>query len=88
MHRNIAYRLMSPTRLRAAIDISVTSESSVWTRVFLMFRGISDEELAGFAGAGEKEASVHNWREVIEWNDKAKDVKEFRLLETAIMEIS
>lgn len=79
---------MSPSRLRAAIDISVTAESCVFTRLFLMFRGISDDELATFAGAGEKEAAAHNWRDVVEWTDKSKDSKEFRILEMAIMEIS
>ncbi|EJD52939.1 hypothetical protein AURDEDRAFT_110778 [Auricularia subglabra TFB-10046 SS5] len=87
-HRNIAYRFMSPNRLRAAIDVSVTTESCHFMRLFLMYRGVGDEEMAAFASAGEKEAAALNWKDVVEWTERMKDPKEFRVLETAILEIA
>lgn len=51
-HRNIAYRLMSPSRLSAAINVSLKADQYVFTRIFLMFRGISDDERDDFAVAG------------------------------------
>ncbi|OCH94944.1 hypothetical protein OBBRIDRAFT_746359 [Obba rivulosa] len=87
-HRNIAYRFMSPAKIAAAIDISVTAENCVFTRLFLMFRGISDDDLGLFAGAGEKEANAVNWREVVGWSELSKDATQFRVLETSILEVT
>lgn len=87
-HRNIAYRFLSPTRIANAIDISVTADPCVFTRLFLIFRGISDDDLGLFAGAGEKEANSHNWRETVGWSENSKDTSMFRVLETSIWEIT
>jgi hypothetical protein len=87
-HKNIAYRFLSPAKIAAAIDISVTTENCVFTRIFLMFRGISDDELGMFADAGEKEANSVNWRERVGWSEMSKDPTQFRILETSILEIT
>lgn len=87
-HRNIAYRFMSPSKIAAAIDISVTAENCVFTRLFLMFRGVSDDELGNFAGAGEKEANGVNWREIVGWSELSKDPTQFRVLETSVLEVT
>ena len=87
-HRNIAYRFMSPGKIAAAIDISVTAENCVFTRLFLMFRGLSDDDLGNFAGAGEKEANTVNWRDVVGWSELSKDPTQFRVLETSILEVT
>lgn len=87
-HRNIAYRFMSPGKIAAAIDISVTVENCVFTRLFLMFRGVSDDELGLFAGAGEKEANMMNWREIVGWSELSKDTQHFRVLETSVLEVT
>ncbi|GJE86919.1 hypothetical protein PsYK624_030020 [Phanerochaete sordida] len=87
-HRNIAYRFLSPSKIAAAIDISVTVENCVFTRVFLMFRGVSDDELSVFEGRGEKEANQVNWREQIGWSELSKDPTQFRVLETSILELT
>jgi hypothetical protein len=88
VHRNIAYRFLSPRRIASAIDISVTAESCVFTRLFLIFRGISEDDMGLFAGAGEKEANQMNWREVVGWTENSKDMEQFRVLETSILEVS
>ena len=87
-HKNIAYRFLSPAKIAAAIDISVTTENCIFTRLFLMFRGITDDELGSFADAGEKEANSVNWRERVGWSEMSKDPSQLRILETSILEIT
>lgn len=79
---------MSPSKIAAAIDISVTVENCVFTRLFLMFRGVSNDEMQLFSDAGEKEANAMNWRETISWSELSKDKGQFRVLETSILELS
>jgi len=85
-YKNIAYRFLSPSKLAAAIDISVTHDPCVWTRIFLMFRGVTDDDMVDFVTAGEKEALQMNWRNVVGWTEQAKDKKLFRVLEVSILE--
>ncbi|KAJ7774891.1 hypothetical protein B0H16DRAFT_1303313 [Mycena metata] len=87
-HKNIAYRFLSPGRIAAAIDISVTHDPCIFTRLFLIFRGLSDDDVGIFAGAGEKEANTVNWREVVGWSEESKDSTMFRLLETSVLEVT
>ncbi|KAF9454533.1 hypothetical protein P691DRAFT_309862 [Macrolepiota fuliginosa MF-IS2] len=88
VHRNIAYRFLSPAKIAAAIDITVAANPCVFTRLFLIWRGLNDDELGNFAGAGEKEANVYNWREIIGWSEDMKDPSLLRILETSIMEVT
>jgi len=87
-HRNIAYRFLSPGKIAAAIDITVTSDPCVFTRIFLIFRGVSDDEMSNFTTAGEKEANGFNWREAIGWSEDSKDQSLFRVLETSVLEVA
>lgn len=87
-HKNIAYRFLSPSKIAAAIDITVTLEPCVFTRIFLVFRGLDDDEVGVFSEAGVKEANVYNWREIVGWSELAKDVEQFRVLETSVLEIT
>ena len=79
---------MSPGKIAAAIDISITVENCVFTRLFLMFRGVTDDELGLFSGAGEKEANAANWREIVGWSEMSKDPNAFRVLETSVLEVT
>ncbi|KAL0946840.1 hypothetical protein HGRIS_013008 [Hohenbuehelia grisea] len=87
-HKNIAYRFLAPSKIAAAIDISVTVAPVVFTRLFLIFRGLSDDEVGVFAGAGEKEANTVNWREIVGWVEESKDPLMFRVLETSVLEVT
>lgn len=87
-HKNIAYRFLSPGRIAAAIDIMVTTDPCIFTRLFLIFRGLTDDEVGIFAGAGEKEANSANWREIIGWSEDSKDTTMFRVLETTVLEVT
>jgi hypothetical protein len=87
-HKNIAYRFLSPSKIAAAIDISVTTDPCMFTRLFLIFRGLSDDDVGVFAGAGEKEANQVNWREIVGWSENSKDTTLFRVLETSVLEVT
>ncbi|KAI0065379.1 hypothetical protein BV25DRAFT_1821776 [Artomyces pyxidatus] len=87
-HKNIAYRFLSPAKIAAAIDMSVTADPCVFTRLFLIFRGVTEDDMGIFAGAGEKEANSANWREVVGWSENSKDPSMFRVLETTVLEVS
>lgn len=87
-HKNIAYRFLSPSKIAAAIDISVTTDPCMFTRLFLIFRGLNDDDVGEFAGAGEKEANQVNWREIVGWSENSKDTTLFRVLETSVLEVT
>ena len=87
-HKNIAYRFLSPSKICKAIDISISTPDVNFTRLFFMFRGLTDDELAAFDGAGEKEANTFNWREQVQWSELSKDHEQFRILETSVMELT
>lgn len=87
-HKNIAYRFLSPGKIAAAIDISVTTDPCIFTRLFLIFRGLNDDDVGNFAGAGEKEAIQVNWREIVGWTENSKDTTLFRVLETSVLEVT
>ena len=84
---NIAYRFLSPAKISSAIDISVTADQCIFTRLFFLFRGVSEDEMSDFAEAGEKEANKFNWREVVGWSEFSKDSSHFRVLEISTMEL-
>jgi len=86
-HKNIAYRFLRSSQVAAAIDLGVSTEC-VTTRLFLCFRGLSDDDMGIFSGAGEKEANTVNWREVVGWSENSKDTTLFRVLETSILELT
>ena len=77
---------MQPHRLAAAIELQVTTDPCVFTRIFLMWRGVSDEEMMSFAGSGEKEAMEKNWKTAIGFQEGSRDTQKFRVVETSIME--
>jgi len=88
LHRNIAYRFMSPGKIAAAVDISVTADNCVFTRLFLMIRGLSEDEMGLFSDSGEKEANSVNWREHINWSENSKAVDHFRVLEISLIDVT
>ena len=89
-HKHIAYRFMSPGRLARGIDISITVDTCVWTRIFLLWRGVPDEPAAldEWAEAGLKEAEHNEWRETVGWSEAMKDKEQFRVLEISVLECS
>ncbi|KAG6814375.1 hypothetical protein H0H92_010961 [Tricholoma furcatifolium] len=87
-HKYIAYRFLSQSKIASAIDIAVTTDPCIFTRLFLIFRGLTDDEIGAFAGATEKEANTVNWREIVDWQEDSKDPTLFRVLETSVLEVT
>lgn len=77
---------MPPERLDAAIKLSVSTEPVASTRIFLMWRGVSDDEMPLFGAAGEKEAVEKDWKVLLNIEEETPDSTKFRLLETGVME--
>ncbi|TDL24701.1 hypothetical protein BD410DRAFT_744264 [Rickenella mellea] len=86
-HKNVAFRLLSPIRVAAAIDLFITAEECIFTRFFLLFRGIKDEDLPIFAGKGEKEASAFDWKELVGVTEASSDPSKLRVIETSVCEV-
>lgn len=86
-YSNVAYRFLSPAKISSAIDISVTADQCVFTRLFFLFRGVSEDEMGNFITSGEKEANQYNWRDVVGWSEFSKDSSHFRVLEISAMEL-
>jgi hypothetical protein len=87
-HKNIPYRSLSPGKIAAAIGMTLTADPCVFTRIFLIFCGIPEDDMEIFSGAGEKESNAQNWREVVGWTENSKDSSLFRVLETPVPEIT
>ena len=87
-HKNIAYRFLSPGKIAAAIDMSVTTDPFVFTRLFLIVRGVPEDDMGIFSRAGEKEANAQYWREVVGRTENSKDSTLFRILETSVLGIT
>lgn len=89
-HKNIGYRLMSPAKLASAVDISISQDPCVWNRIFLMYRGLSEDELSAFegGGAGVKEAARFDWRSMVGWTEAYKDTKQLRVGSSLMILIS
>jgi hypothetical protein len=86
-HKNIGYRFMPPERLGAAIKLNLNTEPVTYTRIFLMWRGISEDEMPRFATAGEKEAMDKDWKSMLGIQEESPDAPpKFRVLETSVME--
>ncbi|TDL24700.1 hypothetical protein BD410DRAFT_785390 [Rickenella mellea] len=86
-HKYIAYRFLSPLEVAAAIDLSVTTEPCYFSRIFLVFRGILDQEIGDFGKSGEKEASVVDWKAFTGVTEAVKDESLFRIFETSSCEL-
>ena len=81
---------MPPAKLARGIDIAVTHDVCVWTRIFLLFRAVTDEEMTDFVNSGrDKVGAIQmNWRELIGWQEQSKDKSQFRVFELSVLECS
>lgn len=87
-YQNVAYRFLPQPRISAAIDITISADNCIFTRLFLLFRGVSEDDMGAYATAGEKEANNHNWRETVGWSEDSKDPAYFRVLEISTLELT
>ncbi|TDL24702.1 hypothetical protein BD410DRAFT_718982, partial [Rickenella mellea] len=86
-HKNVAFRFLSQAQIADVIALSITAADCEWNRVFLLFRGVTDEDMPIFAERGEKEASKFDWKELVGITEASSDPSKFRLLETSVCEV-
>lgn len=81
---------MPPKAINRAIELFCTHKGSsiVWTRIFFMWRGLSDEAEAEFldGGKGEKAAMEKDWKSVVEWKEESRDPNMFGVWEVSSIE--
>lgn len=88
-HAYIALRFVPQSEYEKAASLEITPSPGVVTRVFMLFRGIKDSALPGWANAlGRAEEDVGFWLSVV-GIDRAKmeDKATFRVLEWGDMEV-
>ncbi|QRV96131.1 ubiquitin family protein [Ceratobasidium sp. AG-Ba] len=84
-HKHIALRFLPQSEYEAAAPMRVTPSPDVTTRVFMLFRGVEEEELALWEGSPK---GVHEWKDVVGVDvQKASDKNMFRVLEWGGMEV-
>ncbi|KDR73266.1 hypothetical protein GALMADRAFT_125361 [Galerina marginata CBS 339.88] len=88
-HKNIAFRFVPQASYEHAAPLEVLPSPDVVTRVFMVFQGITDEDLPQWSAATSKaEADLSWWREVVGVDlERALDEKLFRVLEWGGMEV-
>ncbi|KAG8730575.1 hypothetical protein FRC10_002599 [Ceratobasidium sp. 414] len=88
-HKHIALRFLSQTEYEAAAPLSITPTPDVMTRVFMLFRGVKENDLEAWANAGTKAVeSPRIWRDMVGVDiGKAGDTGLFRVLEWGGMEV-
>ncbi|KAG8741068.1 hypothetical protein FRC10_003408, partial [Ceratobasidium sp. 414] len=87
-HKHIALRFLSQTEYEAAAPLSITPTPDVTTRVFMLFRGVDENDLEAWADAVTKAVEDPSvWRDVVGVEiEKAGDTGLFRVLEWGGME--
>ncbi|KAI0310074.1 hypothetical protein OF83DRAFT_917441 [Amylostereum chailletii] len=88
-HKHVALRFVPQDSYEAAAPMKVTPAPAVITRVFMLFRGVSEDEIPVWAEAKDRsELSVEHWREVVGVDSgRAEDGDLFRVLEWGGMEV-
>ena len=56
--------------------------------LYVRYRGIPEQELGAFAGAGEKDIPEDHWRNLIGWQEASQNKEFFRIFETSVLEIN
>lgn len=91
-HTHIGLRFLPQASYERAAPLEVSPAPDVVTRVFMLFRGIHDDDelLSEWVDsrAQSSNAEFQKWREVVGVDlDKASDTKLFRVLEWGGMEV-
>jgi hypothetical protein len=89
-YTHVALRFIPQRSLELAAPLSVTPQPDVITRVFMLFKGVTEEEAAKSWQSATLRAteSVESWREIVGISqDKYLDESLFRVLEWGGMEV-
>ena len=88
-HAHIALRFIPQTEYEQAARLAITPTPDVVTRVFMIFRGVKEEEVLQWGSAVERACTdVVFWQDVVGINARAaQDASLFRVLEWGGMEV-
>ncbi|KAG8703999.1 hypothetical protein FRC08_002519 [Ceratobasidium sp. 394] len=88
-HSYLALCFLPQVEYEAAAPFSVTPTPDVTTRVFMLFRGVEEDELEAWADATAKANEDPSlWREIVGVDvEKARNSELFRVLEWGGMEV-
>ncbi|KAJ7762938.1 hypothetical protein B0H16DRAFT_1368503 [Mycena metata] len=88
-HKHIALRFVPQAAYEAAAALDISPAPDVVTRVFMLFKGIADDDAVGaWAGARAADDDGERWRRVVGLDaERAADASLFRVLEWGGMEV-
>ncbi|KAJ7092302.1 hypothetical protein B0H15DRAFT_833419 [Mycena belliarum] len=87
-HTHVALRFVPQAAYERAAALEITPAPAIVTRVFMLFRGIADEERGLWSDAKPAADDVNRWAGVVGVDiDRALDVSLFRVLEWGGMEV-
>ncbi|KAH7913493.1 hypothetical protein BJ138DRAFT_625857 [Hygrophoropsis aurantiaca] len=89
-HTHVALRFIPQAAYERAAPLRISPQPAIVTRIFMLFRGVPDEELSKWPGAAKKaEEDVGWWSDVVGVNRAlALDTRVFRALEWGGMEVT
>ncbi len=88
-HRNVALRFLPQQAYEAAAPMNVSPAPDVVTRVFMLFRGVEETDLAMWTQARARaDEDVAFWTEIVGVDvEEASDAQLYRVLEWGGMEV-
>lgn len=88
-HKYIALRFLPQASYERAAPLNISPQPDITTRIFMLFKGVTHDQLADWSGAQQRaEEDVVWWRHVVNVDvAKAADLDLFRVLEWGGMEV-
>lgn len=89
-HSNIALRFLPQRIYELAAPLKITPTPTIISRVFMLFRGLSNEEASQGEWQSAKcggERPVDHWREIVGYDEMILVEEVFRVLEWGGMEV-
>lgn len=88
-HQHLAFRFLPQASYEEAAPLEISPSPDVITRVFMIFKGVAEEELQSWTSASCRASEdVAHWRKIVGIDlERSLDVNLFRVLEWGGMEI-
>ena len=88
-HQHLAFRFLPQASYEKAAPLEIFPSPDVTTRVFMIFTGVTEEELQSWPAAGCRASEdVVHWRKIVGVDlERCSDNNLFRVLEWGGMEI-
>jgi len=88
-HRHVALRFVPQDAYETSAPLDVSPKPDIVTRIFMLFRGVPDDELGEWSEARDRaEETVGHWKDVVGIDEeRQKDGSLFRVLEWGGMEV-